>query len=123
MGEAMQWIAWGSCDAATQLGWFIGVSTGALAAIVVTILIVTAPPLGAAHPHGVASWRRFRRVLRHLLAAILVVVWIGGGLRVGAEHLSCYAPQAAIGAAILIGLVLMLTLLTAANQIGERSVR
>ena len=126
----MQWMAWGSCDAAAQFGWFIGVSTGALAAIVVTILIVTAPPLGVLHPRGAASWRRFRRILRHLLAAVLAVVWIGGGVVVrsyggasGAENVSCYAPNVAIGAAIFIALVLMLTLLTAANQIGERSVR
>ena len=122
----MQWIAWGSRDAAAHFGWFIGVSTGALAAIVVTILIVTAPPLGATHPRGAASWRRFRRVLRHLLAATLVVVWVGGGVlveRVGAENVACYARQVAFGAAIFIALVLMLGLLTAANQIGEGSVR
>jgi hypothetical protein len=119
----MHWIATGSCESAAHFGWLVGIATGLLAAIVITILIATAPPLGPGHPARAASWRRFRFVLRYLSAVTLLVAWFAGDLWAGAEHSSCYAPNVAIGAAIFIGVVLMLGMLTAANQIGVRSVR
>jgi len=137
------WVSVASCEATAQFGWLVGVATGALADIVIVALIASAPRLGARRvtrvppaPHA----RRARRA-RHaghaappgrgaglrlwtqgLIALAVGSLWLGGGY-LGRAFAACYVPTLAYGAALTTGVVLAVVMVTAANQIGARSVR
>jgi hypothetical protein len=116
------WISVESCDAAAQFGWLLGVVTGTVADIVIVILIATAPRLGTGRPRGPDRWQGLRSKLQHSIW-LLGLVWILGGIYAGRAFVSCYAATLAIASALTIGIVLLPAMVTAANQIGARSVR
>jgi hypothetical protein len=117
MNILVSWISAGNC----QLGWLAGAAAGTFADVVILILIATAPKLGPKRASGLPKRRAPRRVLYGLLG--IPAIWIAGGLYVGRELFSCYASMLAIASALTIGVVLLLGMMTAANQIGARSVR
>jgi hypothetical protein len=116
------WISSESCEAAAQLGWFIGAATGTFADIIILILVATAPKLGPRRPLGPSRRGALWKLLYGLLS-VPAVVWILGGLYSGRRLILCYATTLSIASALTMGVVLLLVMLTAANQIGARSVR
>jgi hypothetical protein len=119
---AMDWFSANSCAAAAQFGWFVGVLTGALADIVIVILIASAPKLGTNRPSGPSPWRKARTRIRNWPLWLVGVVWILGGCH-SRTFVTCYTASLAFGCALTVAVVVLLALLTAANQIGARSVR
>jgi hypothetical protein len=115
------WFAANSCEAAAQFGWFVGVWTGAIADVVIIVLIASAPKLGSRRPGAGELWNKTRTTLRHSLWT-LGLVWLGAGYRAFA-FVTCYTTALAFGCALTTAIVLLLAMLTAANQIGARSVR
>jgi hypothetical protein len=117
----LDWFAVDRCDAAAQFGWFVGLWTGAIADIVIVVLIASAPKLGSRRPDPGVLRKKTRTALRHSLW-VLGVVWL-----IGAYHafafLACYTTMLAFGGALTIAVLFLLAMLTAANQIGARSVR
>jgi len=118
----MNWISTGTCDAAAQFGWFLGALTGTLADIIVVILIATAPTLGSERLPGPPPWQTLRTSLQHSLW-LLAIAWMLGGIYAGRQFISCYSATLTIAAALTIGIVLLLVMLTAANQIAARGVQ
>jgi hypothetical protein len=118
---AMVWLSANSCAAAAQFGWFVGVLTGALADFVIVILIASAPKLGARRPEARQLWNKTRTALRHSLWG-LGLAWLWGGYYAFAFAV-CYTTMLAFGCALTTAIILLLVMLTAANQIGARSIR
>jgi hypothetical protein len=118
---ALDWFAADRCETAAQFGWFVGVWTGAIADIVIVVLIASAPKLGSRRPEPGALRKKTRTVLRRSLWT-LGAVWLVGGARALA-FLACYTTMLAFGCALTVAVLLLLAMLTAANQIGARSVR
>jgi hypothetical protein len=117
----LEWLAADSCGAAAQFGWFTGLCTGAAADIVIIVLIASAPKLGSRRPDAGALWNKTRVALRHSLW-VLALVWLCGGHHAYA-FVTCYTTALAFGCALTTAVVLLVAMLTAANQIGARSVR
>ena len=63
-----------------------------------------------------------RRFLRRSLW-LLLPMWCAGGAYVGRDVVFCYARGLSFAAAATIGILIALAILSAANQIGRRSVR
>jgi hypothetical protein len=116
---ATDWIATDSCEATARFGWFVAMATGGLADIVLVSLIASAPKLGKRRRHP--RWKNLRTGLQRSLV-LLPVIWVICGY-CGRAFLPCYTAALAYGSALTIGIVLLLAVLTAANQIGTRSVR
>jgi len=110
-----------SCQAAAQFGWFIGVTTGGIADVLFVGLVASAPKLGTRRLHAGRLRKKTRFWLQRSLWA-LALVWLWGGFH-ARTFLFCYTVMLALGCAITTGIVILLALLTAANQIGARSVR
>jgi hypothetical protein len=123
LGEvmALDWLAVDRCETAAQFGWFVGVWTGAIADIVIIAVIASAPKLGSRRPLPGALRNKTRTVLRHSLWT-LALVWLWGGYHAFA-FVTCYTTTLGFGCALTIAIILLLAMLTAANQIGARSVR
>ena len=117
----LDWFAVDRCETAAQFGWFVGVWTGAIADIVIVVLIASAPKLGSRRPDTRALLTKTRAALRHSLWA-LGLVWLIGACRSFA-FLACYTTMLAFGGALTVAVLVLLAMLTAANQIGARSVR
>jgi hypothetical protein len=66
---------------------------------------------------------RWQRLLLQQSLWLLAIPWILGGLYAGRAFISCYVTMLAITSALTIGIVLLLAMMIAANQIGARSVR
>ena len=111
-----------SCIDANLFGWIVGALSGTLADAVLLTLVAISPALGRGR--SVAPDRRagLRRFLRRSLW-LLLPIWCAGGAYVGRDVLACYARGASFAVAVMIGLVMALAILSAANQIGRRSVR
>jgi hypothetical protein len=119
--EIADWLTADSCRTAARFGWFVGVLTGGFADIVIIIIIACAPKLGARRAPAAELWNKTRTALRHCLWA-LGLVWLGGGYH-GSAFVTCYTTTLGFGCALTTAIVLLLAMLTAANQIGARSVR
>lgn len=117
----LDWFAVDRCETAAQFGWFVGVWTGAIADIVIVVLIASAPKLGSRRPAARLLRNKTRAALRHSLWA-LAAVWLIGAYHAFA-YLPCYTTTLAFGGALTVAILILLAMLTAANQIGARSVR
>jgi len=119
--EIVDWLTVDSCEAAARFGWFVGILTGGIADIVIIVIIASAPKLGARRPPAAALWNKTRTALRHSLW-VLGLVWLWGGYHAFA-FVTYYTTTLGFGCALTTAIVLLLAMLTAANQIGARSVR
>jgi hypothetical protein len=111
-----------SCEAANLFGWFLGSGTGLLADIVLLVLVAISPALGPGRLPTPDRWDTLRWSLKYSLL-LLLPIWCVGGAYAGPDFLVCYLGSLAAAAAAMIGVVLLLAMLSAANQIGRRSVR
>lgn len=111
-----------NCVDANLLGWIVGAASGALADIVLLALVAISPALGRGRKLAQDRWAQPRTWLRRSLW-LLLPIWCAGGAYVGRNVLACYARGLSFAAATMIGILLALAILTAANQIGRRSVR
>jgi hypothetical protein len=118
---ALDWFAVDRCETAAQFGWFVGVWTGTVADIVIVALIASAPKLGSRRPPRGQLLIKTRMALRHSLW-ILALVWLAGACY-AFDFLPCYTTMLAFGGALTAAVLVLLAMLTAANQIGARSVR
>jgi hypothetical protein len=118
---AIDWVSAGTCAEAAHFGWLLGVISGGIADIVIVVLIASAPKLGTRRPQAAALMKMTRFTLQRSLW-LLTLIWVLGGCY-SLAFLSCYAPMVAFGCAATTGVVILLILYTAANQIGARSVR
>ena len=110
-----------TCEAANQFGWLMGLGSGLLADIVIVVLVAAAPALGPGRTKACDRWSGLRFGLRGSLGALLLI-WCGGGY-FARPFLVCYADDLAYATAAMFGPVLLLAMVTAANQIGRRSVQ
>lgn len=111
-----------SCVDANLLGWIVGAVSGTLADIILLTLVAASPALGRGRSAGPDRRVGLRRFLRRSLW-LLLPIWCAGGAYAGRELLTCYARGVAYAAAAMIGILMALAILSAANQIGRRSVR
>jgi hypothetical protein len=118
----LNWIPVDSCEAANLLGWFLGSATGLLADIVLLVLVATSPALGPGRVPAPDRWDTLRLSLKYSLL-LLLPIWCIGGVYAGRDFIVCYLGNLSAAAAAMIGVVLLLAMLSAANQIGRRSVR
>jgi hypothetical protein len=115
----MGWWGVTTCQAIATTGWLVGVCSGLFLDLVLVALIVSARPYRAGKPASAAR-QRLQSVLRRSTVA-LAIAWIFVGWRVG--FLACYVPSVALGTAAVALVPLLLMMVTAAQQVGERSVR
>jgi hypothetical protein len=117
----MNWLATGSCEAITNFSWGIGAVGGLLVDIFLLLAIAQTPHLrehgGEPEPVGFIE----RRILP-MPPFLVALLWFCGLYHVGGELLSCYAHYNAIAAAIVVGLLMLVLIPTAAKQIAIRSV-
>ncbi|MEO8740407.1 MAG: hypothetical protein ABI537_11990 [Casimicrobiaceae bacterium] len=111
-----------SCVDANLLGWIVGALAGTLTDIVLLALVAASPALGRGRSVGPDRRVGLRRFLRRSLW-LLLPIWCVGGAYTGREFLTCYARGGAYAAVAMIGILIALAILSAANQIGRRSVR
>ena len=111
-----------NCIDANLLGWIVGALSGTLADTVLLTLVAISPGLGRGRSPAPDRRVGLRRFLRRSLW-LLLPIWCAGGAYVGRNVLGCYARGLSFAAAVMIGVLLALAVLTAANQIGRRSVR
>jgi hypothetical protein len=118
----MDWLAVGpSCEAITSFSWLIGVLAGAVLDLFLIISIALTPPLrehgGDPPPTG-----RFQRYGLPVPPYLIAFIWGCGLWRVGGDLLSCYTTHSTAAAAIVVGLVMLPMVFTAAHHIARRSV-
>ncbi len=111
-----------SCEAANLFGWQIGGASAALADVLLLMRILLAPALGPARVSYADRFLGWRRLLRYLIW-LMPIAWLFGAWWLGGTFIICYARGVAISATILLGMLLFVGIVTAANQIGRRSVR
>ena len=121
----MWWLETGTCEAAHRFGWFVGNLTGLLAAVTITLLIVSAP----AYRPDVPRWVRRKvrvgfqwvfLVVPYVLAAAACVI---GGFRVGWLDLACYVTTLALGTATVLAPLMLLLMFTTAHVVGRAAAR
>ena len=81
-----------------------------------------APALGPTRKDYADRFLPWRRTLRYLIW-LVPVAWLVGAWWLGGAFMICYARGVAISATIVFGMLLAIGIVTAANQIGRRSVR
>jgi len=111
-----------TCEAANLFGWQVGGATAALADVLLLMRILLAPALGPTRLVYTDRFLPWRRTLRYLLW-LVPTAWLAGAWWLGGAFMICYARGVAISATILFGTLLVIAIVTAANQIGRRSVR
>lgn len=111
-----------SCIDANLLGWIVGAASGAFADVILVTLVALSPALGRGRPATSERWAARRRFLRRSLW-LLLPIWCAGGAYVGRDVVFCYARGLSFAAAATMGILMALVILSAANQIGRRSVR
>ena len=119
---AVEWLFADRCETAANFGWFVGVMSGGLADILIIGLIASAPKLGAGRPPAAVKWTGLRTWLQRFAGLALIAVWLVGGYHARAVAF-CYATTLAVGCTLTLGIIILLAMMTAANQIGARSVR
>ena len=116
------WFAAHNCHTAGYFGWFVGVATGSLGSILIIGLIATSPRLGTHRSTPQEKWTGLRIWVMRCGAIGVFLALLGGGYHARAAA-SCYAKTVSLGMAASIGILILLLMVTAANQIGARSVR
>ncbi len=111
-----------SCDAANLFGWQVGGTTAALADVVLLVRILLSPALGPLRKEVPDRFGQWRRVLLYLLW-LVPITWLCGALWLGGTFVLCYARGLALSATIMFGVLLLIAVVSAANQVGRRSVR
>jgi hypothetical protein len=111
-----------NCVDANLLGWIVGAVSGALVDAVLLTLVAMSPALGRGRSAAPDRRVGLRRFLRRSLW-LLLPIWCAGGAYAGREVLICYARGVSLAVAAMIGMLMALAILSAANQIGRRSVR
>jgi hypothetical protein len=111
-----------TCESANLFGWQMGAVTSALGDVVLLVRILLSPALGPSRVTVDDRFAGWRRALRHLLW-LVPIAWLAGGWWLGGVFVLCYARGVAISATIFFGMLLAVTIVTGANQIGRRSVR
>ncbi len=111
-----------SCDAANLFGWQVGGVSAALAIVLLLVRILLSPALGPLRAKVPDRYKRWRGVLRCLLV-LMPAAWLWGAWRLGWTFMLCYARGLAFSATIMFGVLLLVATVSAANQIGRRSVR
>jgi hypothetical protein len=61
--------------------------------------------------------------LKHCQWLLLPAAWLAGGHYAGGEVVACYASSVAIAAALVIGTLLLVAFMTAANHVGARNIQ
>jgi hypothetical protein len=120
----MEWFATGSCAAAEQFGWFVGIHSGLFVDLIVLAMFVSS------HAFRRGAWLavdpRRRVAIQSLLRTLpwlLVVAWTLCAAYSGSLFFHCYATWLALGAAAVMAPALIVIMHAAANRIGRRSVR
>lgn len=111
-----------TCDAANLFGWQIGGASAALADILLLLRILLSPALGPARMTYKDRFLGWRRLFRYLIW-LMPVAWLVGAGWLRGTFIVCYARGVAISATIVLGMLLFVAIVTAANQIGRRSIR
>jgi len=111
-----------TCDAANFFGWQIGGASATLADVLLLMRILLSPALGPARSTYKDRFLGWRRMFRYLIW-MMPVAWVAGAWWLGGAFIVCYARGVTISAAIVLGMLLFVAIVTAANQIGRRSIR
>ena len=126
----MNWFATHTCEAAANFGWFIGVATGLFVAVSITLLIASASRLNPSGDQRLAepekpapATRCLHGWLKRAIAVGLPIVWLAGGWWVGSKCAGGYGTTLAIAAALVVGMMLLVGFVTAANHVGARSIQ
>jgi hypothetical protein len=118
----MDWFAVGtSCHSIASFAWLMGALAGVLFDLFLVISIALTPPLRehGGDPPPMGAMQKYGLYLAPFAIATL---WVGGLWRVGWNQLTCYAELTAGAAAVVIALVLVPLIYTAAHHIARRSV-
>jgi hypothetical protein len=111
-----------SCEAANLFGWQVGGVSSSLAIVLLLVRILLSPTLGPLRGDVTDHYIGWRRVLRCLLV-LMPVAWLWGAYWLGWAFGLCYARGLAFSTTIMFGVLLLVATVSAANQIGRRSVR
>jgi len=111
-----------TCEAANLFGWYVGGASATIADIVLLLRFLLTPALGPTRPPTPDPMSKARRVL-HALIWLMPIIWAAGAAWLGGAFPVCYGRGVAISATIVFGVLLVISIVTAANQIARRSVR
>jgi hypothetical protein len=110
----------GMCESAATYSWQLGTLCGLVFAMTLLLAIASAPRLRERHeqlqPAG-----RYRSWLLRTCPVLCIGTWVAGAWFLGAARLSCYASYSAAAASLVLGLVVLPVIATAANHIARRS--
>ena len=118
----MSAVATVTCEAANLIGWYVGAAGATLAGVALLLRILLAPELGPSRQGTEDSLDKWRRRL-HRVGWLVPIAWLAGGVSLDGAFPICYARGVAISAVIVFGVLLAVTIVTAANQVARRSVR
>jgi len=111
---------------AARFGWLVGNASGLYALIIITLLILLAPPYRRGVPRmgrmGDAALR-FSQWGLVLAPVPLVAVWAWGAFRVGRAGLETYAIMLSLGTIAVFAPILLVLMFTAAQWIGRSGAR
>ena len=116
------WFLVRSCAEASDLGWVIGVASGGLVDLVAVLAVLQARRLNAGMPDTMAESAGLR-VSRRVVFSLVPLLWFAGIYWTWGPWTACSVVSLAGGSAVLVGVVCLVAMLTAANQIGVRSIR
>jgi len=111
-----------TCEAANLFGWHLGGASATLADVFLLLRILLAPALGPARVTYADRFLAWRRALRYSVW-LMLIAWICGASWIGGGFILCYARGIALSALIMLGVPLFIAIVTAANQVGRRSIR
>jgi hypothetical protein len=120
--SGIDWFAAHNCQTAGYFGWFVGIATGGLGNILIIGLIAISSKLGTNRPKPEEKWAGLRTWFQRCGGIGVFLALVAGGYHARAAA-SCYAKTVSLGFALSIGIFILLLMVTAANQIGARSVR
>jgi hypothetical protein len=112
-----------TCDAANFLGWRIGAVSAALMTALLLLRILLSPLLGPTRIPSVDPHKQWRSRLRSGICIIPLLSWPGGALWYRGRFVLCYSYGIAFAVTCVFSVVLLVGVVTAANQVGRRSIR
>ena len=119
----MDWFSIPDGGAALHFGWAVGSASGLYAAIIITVLIMTAPPYHPDLPRAARSaWRKNGQRVFSAMSVVLLAAWGFCGYHASGD-LAEFAVALSFGMLSVIGPLMLILMFTAANWVGEASAR